>query len=113
MLATAVPGWAVGWIDDGRLLVNNYAAGPVFAVFSGCTIYDPTGIKLATPALPELQELQAVTSDSVYSARKNAIFSLTTGASTWTSADPSVGVGAVSGSFVVFESGSRVLAESY
>jgi len=112
ILTTAVPGWAVGWIDDDRLLVNNYAAGSA-PVFSGCTIYDPTGIKLAAPALPELQEFQAVTSDWVYSARENAIFSLTTGASTWTSADPSVGVGAVSGSFVVFESGSRVLAESY
>jgi putative Ig domain-containing protein len=113
-LTTAVPGWAVGWIDNGRLLVNNYVQTiGSFSMFSGCAIYDPTGVNLAQPALPELLAFQTVTSDSIYSPKKNAIFSLTTGALIWTSVEPSLGVGAVSGSHIVFASGSRVLSEGY
>jgi len=113
-LVTAVSGWAVGWIDDGRLLVNNYGVQyPSPSQYLGCTIYDPTGVKLATPSLPELRQFQTVTSDLIYSAQVNTIYSLSSGASTWTSSSPSLGVGAVAGSYVVFASGSRVLLASY
>ena len=115
-LVAAVPGWAVGWIDNDRLLVNSYTSDPrhvSIVYYAGCSIYDASGAKLASPALPELQEIQTVTADQVYSPKLNQILSLTTGAPTWTSANPSTGVGAVAGSRVVFVSGARVLAEPY
>jgi len=114
ILTTAAPGWAVGWIDNSRFLVNNYVEPLGGSTrFSACTIYDATGVKLAQPALPELLAFQTVTSDSIYSPKENTIFSLETGAPIWTSANPSAGVGAVSGSYVVFLSGSHVLVESF
>jgi hypothetical protein len=112
VLVAAVPGWAVGWIDNSQLLVNSYTSGRQL-VYAGSTIYDPTGAKVATPPLPELREFQVATSDWIYSAQQNTIYSLTTGAAVWTSPNPSAGIGAVSGSNIVFESGSRVLVESY
>ena len=112
VLVAAVPGWAVGWIDNSRLLVNSYTSGRQL-VYAGSTIYDPTGAKVATPPLPELREFQVATSDWIYSAQQNTIYSLTTGVAVWTSPNPSAGIGAVSGSNIVFESGTRVLVESY
>jgi hypothetical protein len=112
VLVTAAPGWAVGWIDNNRILTNNYAATRGGG-YINATIYDATGTKLATVAVPELKSLQPVDSDSIYSPELNSIFSLTTGAALWTSPNPSTGVGAVAGSYVVFASGSQVLAESH
>jgi hypothetical protein len=126
-LVTAVPGAAVGWIDNNRLLVNQYGptkyqgAGP----YLGCTIYSSTGAALATPPLPELQSIQTVNSDSVYDPTDsanyphNAIYSLTTGQPTWTGSFPESGpgllsgVGAVSGAYVVYASGHSVVVEAY
>jgi len=114
LLVTAVPGWAAGWIDNGRLLVNNYVLGPSSNVqYSGATIYDPTGAKLSSPGVPELLQFQSVTSDWIYSPSLNTIFSLSSGSSVWTSSSPTLGVGAVSGNYVVFASGSQVLVDSY
>jgi len=113
-LATAVPGWVVGWIDNGHLLVNNYAALRVgIFYYSGATVYDPAGLKLSSPNLPELLQFQTVTSDWIYSPHLNTIFSLSSGSSVWTSASPTLGVGAVSGNYVVFASGSHVLVDTY
>ena len=120
-LVTAVPGAAVGWIDNDRLLVNQYATsryGPPDP-YSGCTIYSSAGAVLATPALPQLQSIQTINSDSVYDASSNAIYSLTTGQPIWTASYPNsgpgllTGVGAVSGAYVVYESGHSVVVESY
>jgi hypothetical protein len=122
-LVSAVTGVGVGWIDNGRLLVNNYSyqGNGDYPVYSNCTIYSPTGTALATLSLPELKSIQPVTSDSVYSPQKNAIYSLTTSQATWTSpylpdsnlALPGGGVGVIAGSYVVFESQGRVIAVSY
>src|SRR5262249_21029858 len=84
-LVTAVAGWAVGWIDDNRLLTNSYTNSRGGPVYSSCSIYDATGMKLTCPALPEVREFQTVTSDSIYSPALNSILSLTTGMPTWTS----------------------------
>jgi hypothetical protein len=120
-LVTAVPGAAVGWIDNNRLLVNTY--GPSYGVqpgpYLGSTIYSSAGTSLATPALPQLQSIQTVNSDSVYDPASNAIYSLTTGQATWTASYPNSGqgllsgVGAVSGSYVVYASGHSVVVETY
>jgi hypothetical protein len=110
---TTVPGWAVGWIDNSRLLVNTMGTwGLGHPAILGCSIYDSSGVKLTSPPL-NLGYFQTVTLDSVYSPSSNEIFSLTTGASTWSSAYQSTGVGAVAGSHVVFASGARVLSEPY
>jgi hypothetical protein len=114
-LLTAVPGFAIGWIDNNRILVNSYTSpansSPPYT-YSGCAIYDTTGAKIATPALPELHTIQTVTSDSVYSPELNSIFSLTTGQATWISPYNNK-VGAVSGPYVVFEAASQVFVDSY
>ncbi|WP_263415780.1 Ig domain-containing protein [Terriglobus albidus] len=114
-LITAVPGVAVGWIDNNRILVNQYVfanSGPPIIQYSGCTIYSSAGVPLATPSLPELKSIQIVDSDSVYDPSRNAIYSLTTGQSTWTASFPGSGVGAVSGAYVVYESGHSVVVET-
>ncbi|MGA8728372.1 MAG: hypothetical protein WB608_06440, partial [Terracidiphilus sp.] len=87
---------------------------------SGCTIYTAAGTVIATPPLPELLNIQPVTSDTVYDPSRNAIYSLLTGQATWTSPYPpdsgNAGVawiGAVSGPYVVFESEGRVIAVKY
>jgi hypothetical protein len=115
MLVTAVPGWAVAWLDDSRILVHKYSFLHAIWVYSGSTIYGSTGIKLSSLSLPlpEPQSLQVVSSDSAYDPRANAIYSTTTGQVMWTSASPSTGVGAVAGSNVVFASASQVVVQSY
>jgi hypothetical protein len=113
---TTVPGAAVGWIDNNRILVNQYvlagSRGNQYLQYS-CTIYSSAGVSLATPSLPELMSIQTVDSDSVYDPSHNAIYSLTTGLPIWTGSFPSSGVGAVSGAYVVYESGHSVVVESY
>ena len=114
-LVTAVPGAAVGWIDNNRILVNQYVNDPQTGLitYAGCTIYSYAGAALATPSLPELKSIQTVNSDSVYDPSHNAIYSLTTGQPTWTASFPSSGVGAVSGAYAVYESGHSVVVESF
>jgi hypothetical protein len=114
----AVTGVAVGWIDDGRLLVNDWGfQGPVIS-YAGCTIYSPTGAALGAPPLPQLQSIQPVTSDTVYASAQNTIYSLTTGQPTWTSpylpgSWDQAWIGAVAGQYVVFESEGNVIAVPY
>jgi len=82
-------------------------------VYAGCAIYSATGVQLSTPALPELQSIQSVNSDSVYDPSHNAIYSLTTGQPIWTASFPGVGVGTVAGPYVVYESGHSVVIETF
>jgi len=113
-LVTAVPGWVVGWLDDSRILVNNYTLSRFDIVtYTDTTIYSSSGTKLGAPPLPELQSLQIVSAGSVYDPVSNVMYSTTTGMATWTGASPSTGVGAVAGSNVVFASGSQVLVQSF
>ena len=114
-LVTAVPGVSVVWIDNNRILVNQYVlVGSMSQTiqYGGCTIYSSAGVELATPSLPELNSIQTVNSDSVYDPSRNAIYSLTTGQPIWTASFPSSGVGAVSGAYVVYESGHSVVVEA-
>jgi hypothetical protein len=114
---TTIWGTAVGWIDNGRLLVNYYGfVMPFFnhPSYTGCAIYSPTGTILGIPPLPELGGIQPVTSDTVYAPGQNVIYSLTTGQATWT--NPYTGSssgGAIAGPYVVFESEGRVIAVKY
>ncbi len=113
----------MGWLDNARLLVNQYAVptDEDYITYSGCTIYSPTGAALATPPLPELLSIQPVTSDTVYSPARNAIYSLTTGKPTWIGPyPPDAGnpnghawMGAVSGGNIVFVWNGLVVAVPY
>lgn len=116
VLTTAVPGWVLGWLDNARLLASNYqeeAAPPHNTVYLGNIIYSSQGSVLSAPSLPEISAIDVVSADAVYSPKLNTIFSLTTSAPIWMSGNPSTGVGAVSGSQIVFASGNLVLAQPY
>jgi hypothetical protein len=108
-LVTAVPGWAAGWIDDNRLLVNSYDVR--LLTYVGAKIVSSNGQTLATPPLPEILHVQRVTTDTIYSPDSNAIFSVTSGAMVWSSQTAARGKGAVSGGRVVFSSGAHIRAE--
>lgn len=114
LLATAVSGFAVGWIDNNQLLVNNYVVRyPSLSVFSNCSIYDATGAVQPGCNLPELFQIQPVSSSSVYSPALNQILSVPAGTPIYTSTLPLTGAAAVAGSNVVFASGSRIVVDNY
>ena len=112
VLVTAVPGWPVVWLDDGRLLVESYTLSSLYYLYAGSTIYDSSGTKLVTPILPESVYAQPVGSDQIYSSYTNSIYSLTSGTVTWTGGSQST-TGAVAGQYVVFAQGSKVVLDSY
>jgi hypothetical protein len=113
-LITAVPGWAVGWLDNDRLLVNTFIQANPGPGYGGAAIFNTSsGTNLGTLALPQLGDIQPVTSDSIYSEFYNTIYSTTTGAATWTSPAESARVGAISGPYVVFASGNLVIVGAY
>jgi hypothetical protein len=125
VLTTAVNGWAVGWLDNTRLLANQYGQQNMQPnpIYLGADIFNAAGTNLGAAPVPELQSLQVVSSDSIYSPQTNTILLLTTGATLWASADETCplvysgcltpGVGAVTGSQVIFASGALVLAQPY
>jgi hypothetical protein len=110
-LTGAVSGAGIGWLDDGRLLVNSYVNTKVGSQYTGAGIYDPTGALLASAPVPELKSFQLLTGDTVYSPDRNIILSLTQGQTSWASANTASGPGAAAGSEVVFVSGSLLLAQ--
>jgi hypothetical protein len=123
-LVTAVPGWTVGWLDADRILVNNYGtlAGDPAVNYLGASIYNSSGMKLADLAypnlLPEFNSFDVVSADSVYDPSSNAIYSLTNGMATWTSASPLLPtyeytLGAIAGPNVVFASGHEIVSQPH
>jgi hypothetical protein len=111
VLTTAVSGFPVGWIDNNRLLIDNYGvvSKDGFIGYTGTTLYDPTGNVLATPALPALTSFQTVTPGTIYAPAQNSIYSLSSGEATWTNGLPSTGLGAVAGNYVTFGSGTEIV----
>jgi hypothetical protein len=110
-LTTTISGGAFGWIDNGRLLIASYTGAMVYT-YEKSTIYSPTGVAMTTPVLPELGVFQSVTSDSVYSAGLNSIYSISSGALLFGNGH-GTSQGAVAGAYVVFVSSARVLAVPY
>ena len=84
-------------------------------LYTGASLYDATGHLIGSSTLPELWSIQPVSSTLVYSPERNAMYSLTSGAETWSSGSPlnNETIGAVSGPNEVFSSGNLVLAEPY
>lgn len=92
MESAAVSGTAVGWLQNDDLLVNTSSA---------CVVFNSNGIKQSGPALPALNgPIQALSATSFFDAPSNSIYSLSTGAITWS--DAHAAPGAVAGALVVF-----------
>ena len=120
-LVTAFTGWPVGWLDNSRLVVNNYTQGnvrtPPTLTYTGCTIYGANGSPSggACALSQEVEQFLPVTSDGIYLPITNRIVSVSTGSVSWTTGDvvTFAGSSAVAGSHVIFVSGTNLLAQSY
>jgi hypothetical protein len=115
LITTAAPlnGCAVGWVDTSHVLVDNY----VFTLGSGVSysnalLYDSSGNLVATLPVPA-GTILPINSSSFYMPSTNSVYSASTGAVVWTCTLTSNGLGAVSGSDIVYVSGHRVIAEPY
>jgi len=116
-LVTAVSGLLVGWLDNNRLVVNNYGRDRSYPVYTGCAIFGADGAATGGPCkIPyEVSSFTPIAPDSIYVAQKNQILSVGGGMVTWTSGDPQAAVwtGAVVGSRVVFVSGTDLVVQSH
>jgi Putative Ig domain len=108
----------VGWLSNTQFLAATF--GPYASLnpypFEGNLIYDASGNQQAITSLPLMPSFQLVNANTIYSPLpvQNAIFSLSSGAVTWTSADAARRTGyqgVVAGSQVVFASGALVLVQ--
>jgi hypothetical protein len=118
LLVTTVPGFAIGWIDNNQLIVNNYkivqgANHTPLLTYSGASIYSAAGNVISSPTLPELYLIQPITSSSIYAPNLNQILSLPSGSVTYSSTVPLTGAAAVAGPYVIFVSGSLVVTDTY
>ena len=124
-LVTAFNGFPSGWLDNSRLVVNNYSSttseGYTAYKYSGCTLYGSNGSSTggACALASQITQFQPVTSDLIYSPELNQVVSVSTGAIAWTSANPNdllgnpiVG-GAVAGSQAIFLTGIGLVSQSY
>ncbi len=123
-LVATVNGFVVGWIDNSRLMVNTFDSS---GNYTGALIYDATGTLLTTlNSLPQLassvtsylpNNFLTVDSNSIYAPSTYSIYSLTTGAVLWSEAlpvpatayPPYRAASTLSGNYVVFTSGTRVM----
>jgi hypothetical protein len=109
MLTNAVAGSAVGWLDEGHLLLQKCAAGSSGTVnYSGTIICDPRGTVLSTPPLPEITSFDAITSTLVFSHKEQTLYDVASGAVV-----SSTGLGSPStaaGPFIVSVAGHSLLA---
>lgn len=104
MLVNAVPGHAVGWIDDGHLLVQTYKANnnaPYIILYDKSQIYDALGNLVASPPLPvAITGFDAVSSTAIYPNGKTKLYDAFTGAQLWSSPFPLDSIGAAAGSVI-------------
>lgn len=107
--------YAIGWLDKSRMLVNQYTDGRFGPFYSQVAVVNPNGEQLATSNLPELNSIQPLNSDWIYSADTNTIFSVNTGQAVWTGPhyNRSLPAGAATNTEVVYEALHSVVIESY
>ncbi|WP_437569304.1 hypothetical protein [Sorangium sp. So ce542] len=125
-LVNAVPGCAIGWIDDSRVLVQTYVfhSGRTRWEYKASTIYDELGNPIAAPPLPMIPirtdinfspsysdyGIQPVSATVLYSRGDGVLYDIDTGAKLatfpyWRSA--------AAGAFMVYPCGHGVCAETY
>jgi len=128
-VVTGFNGVAEGWLDNSRLVVANFGGDHVGGTYyKSCSIYNASGTLTGNAcALPQLispgqttNQLQPVSTDLVFLPNLNQIFSVSTGAVSWSSGDADnsdgfVGImqGSLAGSHIVFVSGTKLVAQSY
>ncbi|HWO20059.1 MAG TPA: hypothetical protein VNO30_14835 [Kofleriaceae bacterium] len=128
VLAGAVTGNPLLWLDDDRLLVVTFRqeSGKVGhqAVQDKVFVYDPSGTQGVEVTLPPLTgpillpasgvsvSLTPVGGSRIYSRRHNAVLDYATGATVWRG-DPSVTDGVVVGDSVLFARGPRLFRASF
>lgn len=83
-LTEAVAGWAVGWISNAEILTNTYEFSPQdspIGLYTGATLYSPTGSVVATPTIKQLTSLVPVNpaGTEIYYPVLNAIYTLPAG----------------------------------
>jgi hypothetical protein len=114
-LASAVSGWALGWLDSNQLLLNRYVSdvhtGGV--IYDSSTIVSAAGQQIRLLQLPEMATIQAMPSDRIYSPEHNLILSVIGGETLWESTNRTLGRGAVTATHVIFASGAEVRIEPY
>ncbi|MFT3765301.1 MAG: hypothetical protein QM820_07275 [Minicystis sp.] len=104
-LVNAVTGGAVGWIDDGRVLVqsyqyNNGPGDPV--IYASSQIYSAQGALLASPALPKITGFDVVAPGKILSHDNGNIYDVQTGAVVWTNPVSGASPGVPAGGSVLF-----------
>jgi Putative Ig domain len=103
--SSAVPGVAVGWLPNDELLAD---------VSGGGAIFNSAGIKQNGPTLPSLTgPIQLASATSLFDAHSNAIYSLSTGASTWSGPGYPPSAGTVAGNRVAFTFHNQLVTEPY
>jgi Putative Ig domain len=126
-LVTTLPGYAVGWLSNSQLLVDDYAipSGTKNLESTGTTIFDASGNQVGTTPLTTTSPFMLVPGSptSLYYfgpgyGSQNTIVSLTTADTTWASGNAEtfyegLTPGAVTGSQVVFISNNMILAQPY
>jgi hypothetical protein len=111
-LVNAVPGAAVGWIDDSRLLVQTYVpAHPPFFTFAATQIYDASGNLLSSPPLPAIHGFDPIGTTELFSHSDQIIYDVATGAVVEATGLP--GQSVVAGPFIVSVSGRSLRATRY
>jgi len=112
-LVTAVPGWAVGWLDNSRFIANIWTSNRISgAIYSSSVIYSSSGTLLGASGLNNVVTFQVVDANDVYVPALNQILSVTSGLPSWTGSFTAT-EGAVSGTYIIYATGTRVVAESF
>jgi hypothetical protein len=118
-LVTAVPGYAVGWLDNNNLLLNTFTEPGENLQGNGMTIVNASGTQVGMSPVLSADTLEIVPgSTSVYDLDRNAILSLSTGSTLWAyGSETSFGLtgpnAGLTASQVILVSDSLVLAVPY
>ena len=104
-LVNAVPGYAVGWVDDDHLLIQVYKTAMTSPTqtysYDHSVIYDNQGVVVASPmAMPEIGDFYALSSSQIFSTTDARVYDTTTGAEVWSAGLPTPA--APTGAFVVY-----------
>jgi len=125
-LVTSHSGTGFGWIDNNRLVVNDYDAKYNIYVV-GHSLYDATGALLGHPRIPaeisfQVADASQAVPDLLFTGEGNVIYSLSRDAITWASATyagvapygPGLpGTAAATAHEAVFEASHFLVAEPY
>jgi hypothetical protein len=114
MPATSINGYALGWIDDDKLLVGTATAtsqGGIYLCSYTYELVDHTGAVVATPSFTFApSSFDVVASPTIYLHSDGNLYNATSGARVKTLALPG---GTIAGSYVITVSGDSVVATPY